>query len=1052
MRAARWWSTRTASITPIDGDIPADPMSVAAGGAVSGDGAAVAGSVDVNIISSTTHASLGNGIVVNGTLPGGATQTIAVTASDTTKVVGAAGSLAGSLSSTGIGAGVEVNVITKDTRATIGTGSTIDAGGSLIVTATSSENVLSVAGAIGLGDSVGVAAGADVLVITQTTDAHIGASSNVQTGGAIGIGASDTQDVTTIVGNAAGGGDVGVAGSVDVVVLNSDVKAYVEGGAGLDTSVEAGGSFTILAVDNVKVLMVAGGLAAAGSAGIGASNTTLVHNDNVFAYVGQDVDVASGGGSGLSVFAISSEDIQAYAMGGGFAGSVGVAGSASVNVLNETTRAYLDTGVIVSAIGASADPGVNVTASDTTTVLDAAGALSVGGSVGVGVSADVGVITKITEAYIASGSSLDADGNVIVRALSTDHLTSIAPGGSVGGSAGISGSLGVQVFDSTTRAFVGNAARVDADGSVLVDAESSTDLDILAGTVSVGGSVGVGASASVPVINKTTEAFIDHNATVNGRGNGAVVLAPNGQFTDGATPGGSNYVQAPGSSAGDHDLNGDGASDLPSLGQNRRVNFARSEFHGVAVTAVNHDGIGSIGVSAGGGGSVAVNIGGSVHVINTTTSARINSGAQINIDNIDASALQDVMVAAGNDYSHLGVAGALSISGSVSVSPGAAVTIANLATEAYIDDGVTVNAADDILVTANAKEKILLVGAGVAASGTVAVGGAVDVMVLTTQTSAHLGTDAATDGEGVKAIAGGNILVKANDDTSIDQIAGAAGIGIAAAGIGASVSVPIITKDTSAYIGTHAQVDAMANGDGLAGIYDGTRDGSTFNTEQDFHGVAVQASSTEDLFSLAVAVGAGFYAGVAGAVGVSVTDSNTEAFIGAGADVNQAAGANAAQSVNVSATNRFSGFTIGGGLGAGIAGVAGAVDVGMLRNDTSAHIDAGAHVSALHDVDVNALADKNVKTWALSFGGGLVGVAGSVSVWSIGTPVSGDATSGTYDQDGDQKDPLQSGGNPNAKDFAGDQSSGNDSNNGYTDVAKGFSTDHKSGGDRSQYT
>ena len=184
----------TGSITPIDGDIPADPMSVAAGGAVSGDGVAVAGSVDVNIISSTTHASLGNGIVVNGTLPGGATQTIAVTASDTTKVVGAAGSLAGSLSSTGIGAGVEVDVITKDTRATIGTGSTIDASGSLVVTATSSENVLSVAGAIGLGDSVGVAAGADVLVITQTTDAHIGASSNVQTGGAIGIGASDTQE------------------------------------------------------------------------------------------------------------------------------------------------------------------------------------------------------------------------------------------------------------------------------------------------------------------------------------------------------------------------------------------------------------------------------------------------------------------------------------------------------------------------------------------------------------------------------------------------------------------------------------------------------------------------------------------------------------------------------------------------------------------------------------------------------------------------------------------------------------------------------------------
>ena len=658
----------TASIAPIDGDIPADPMSVAAGGAVSGDGAAIAGSVDVNIIGSTTHATLGNGIRVNQTVVGGADQSITVRATDDTRLTNAGGSLAGSLSSTGIGAGVEVDVITKSTQATIGTGAVIDGGGSMTIAAVSTENVLSVAGAIGIGDSVGVAAGADVLVITQSTDAHIGKSSDVQMGGAIGIGASDTQNITTIVGNAAGGGDVGVAGSVDVVVLNSDVKAYVEGGAGLATSVEAGGNFTVLAVDSATILMVAGGLAAGGSAGIGASNTTLVHNDSVLAYAGQDVDLASGGAIGLTIAALSSENIQAFAMGGGLAGSVGVAGSASVNVLTETTRAYLDAGVTVNAISATVgvDPGVNILASDAMTVLDAAGALSVGGSVGVGVSADVGVINKTTEAFIAAGASVDADGNVQVRALSTDHLTSIAPGGSVGGSVGISGSLGVQVFNSNTRAFVGNAARVDADGSVLVDAESSTDLDILAGTVSVGGSVGVGASASVPIINKTTEAFVDHNAIVNGRGNGAVVLAPTGEFTDGSTPE-SNYVTAPGASEGD--LNGDGSSDLPSLGQNRRVNFARSEFHGVAVTAVNHDGVGSIGVSAGGGGSVAVNIGGSVHVINTTTSARVLQGAQINTDNTGASALQDVMVAAGDDYSHLGVAGALSIAGSVSVSP-----------------------------------------------------------------------------------------------------------------------------------------------------------------------------------------------------------------------------------------------------------------------------------------------------------------------------------------------------------------------------------------------
>lgn len=1000
---------------------------------MSGDGAAVAGSVDVNIIGSTTHATLGDRIRINQNNAPVAGQNVTVRASDDTRVTAAAGSLAGRLSSTGIGAGVEVDIITKNTQAAIGTGATIDGGGNLLVAALSTENVLTVAGAAGLGDSVGVAAGADVLVIKQTTDAHIGATADVHVGGSVGVGASDSQDITTIAGNAAGGGDVGVAGSVDVVVLNSNTTATIDGSPTLTSTIEADGSVTVAAIDRMSASMVAGGLAAGGTAGVGASNTTLVHNDVVDAHVGQNVHVTTHGPVGLSVIAASSESVHSFAVGGG------VAGSASVNVLNETTRAFLDSGVVVDAT--SATPGVDVTASDTTALLGVAGALSIGGTAGVGASADVGVLDKTTEGFIAPNASVDADGNVLVRALSNEAITSIAPGGSVGGSAGIAGSAGVEVMDVTTRAFVGNAARVDTDGSVLVDAEESNNMDVLAGTISVGGSVGVGASAGVPVIDKTTEAFIDKNATVNGRGNGAAVSAPTGEFSDAATPS-DNYVSAPAASAGD--LNGDGTSDIPSLTQDRRVNAVHADVHGVAVTAVNHDGVGSIGVSAGGGGSVAVNIGGSVHVINTTTSARVMEGAHINVDNTGASAQQDVVVAAGNDYSHLGVAGSLSVSGAVSVSPGAAVLVGDLTTEAFIDDGVTVNAADDILVTANAKEKILLVGAGVAAAGTVSVGGAVDVMVLDTHTTAHVGTDAATDGEGVHALAGGNVLVRANDDTSVDQIAGAAGIGIAAAGIGASVSVPIVTKETTAYLGTHAQVDAMANGDGLSGVMSGERDGSSFLTEKDFHGVAVQASSTEDMFSLAVAVGAGFYAGVAGAVGVSVTDSTTEAFIGAGADVNQAPGAAAAQSVNVSASNKFDGFTIGGGLGAGIAGVAGAVDVGMLRNNVSAHVDGGAHVSARHDIDVNALADKHVKTWAFSFGGGLVGVAGSVSVWSIGVPASGDGTAGGYTVDGENKDPLQSGSNPNARDFANSQSAGDDPNNGYTGVTNGFSSDRKS--------
>jgi hypothetical protein len=43
------------------------------------------------------------------------------------------------------------------------------------------------------------------------------------------------------------------------------------------------------------------------------------------------------------------------------------------------------------------------------------------------------------------------------------------------------------VYTITTRAYIGNAANVDANGSVKVAATESTDLDVIAGNLSVSG-------------------------------------------------------------------------------------------------------------------------------------------------------------------------------------------------------------------------------------------------------------------------------------------------------------------------------------------------------------------------------------------------------------------------------------------------------------------------------------------------------------------------------------------------------------------------------------
>ena len=207
-----------------------------------------------------------------------------------------------------------------------------------------------------------------------------------------------------------------------------------------------------------------------------------------------------------------------------------------------------------------------------------------------------------------------------------------------------------------------------------------------------------------------------------------------------------------------------------------------------------------------------MNVGGSVDVMSSQTLAHVDQGAQINPDNTGASATQSVLVAAANNYQQLGIAGALAISGSVGAAPGADVRVINNTTKATIADGTLVNAADDVQVLAHSAENILSVAAGIAVSGEVAVGGAVAVTVVNDTTWATIGANtASTPGAGATVNAGGNVAVIAQDDTTHDAFAGAAGIGVGAAGIGASVGVLVIAKDTQAYVGNNSVVNALAN-------------------------------------------------------------------------------------------------------------------------------------------------------------------------------------------------------------------------------------------------
>jgi hypothetical protein len=553
--------------------------------------------------------------------------------------------------------------------------------------------------------------------------------------------------------------------------------------------------------------------------------------------------------------------------------------------------------------GAHSGQTVNVLASDELSLFSLAGAASIGGSAGIGAGADVGVVTKRTEARIDDSAVVNAENDVEVRARSVEDVSSLSAALGGGGSAGIAGAAGVYVMNLTTIASIGSertetltpeGATVQAGDSVVVSAEDSTELDLIGGTITAGGSASLGAAAVVPVINKTTEAFIGANSSVTGLAQGDGVEAHTGTFAVAFTPDEFEIGEVPSPLffADDGitlDVTGDGIPDLndPLLFQRRSATPLTTQFKGVAVTAVNQDDIEAIGVSGGAAGALAVSIGGAVQVITAHTRAFIDEGAEVNPENAGVDSLQSVLVAAGNDLTHTGMALVPAGAGTVAVTPGADVSVVNNTTEAFIADNAEVRAANNISVVANAREDILSLSAGAAVSGLVSVGGAVSVITINNQTYAHIGDDAESPESGATALAGGSILVSARDITDVDLIAGSLGVGIGAVGVGASVGVTVVRKDTKAFIGDNAVIDAKGNGDALHEVYSGVVDPAGFSTRLAFNGLAVQAASFEDVVSVAAAGAGGFYAGVAGGVSSIVLDSQTSAFIGAESQINQ---------------------------------------------------------------------------------------------------------------------------------------------------------------------
>ena len=853
-------------------------------GSQSSQSISVAAAVGVNV---TLHSTLAH---TSGVINAGGSITISATSTSDFETLGTGAAVTDGNS---IAVGVAVSNIYNETTASLG--SVNSSGGSITIRATSSQNMSDeyrsklgaqgIAGAVsGTDGKIGVAGALALINSNAKTSAYIAPNAVITNAGAISISAQETSKLAARAWAAAatinGQSVAGVGATFVVIYSNNEIKAYVGSGASVT----------------------------AASLSLSAEKKRVNMTDFSYDFDFEDNDIPANIFEGLELvnFLICNNYYAEAIAGSASAGTVAVAGAFVVVIFNNVTEAYVDgtaTVTLSSNLSASANSDIN--------------AKAFGGSVAAAEKAGIGItVVNIINndrvcAYIGSSANVHA-ANISLTASAKQEMTMISVSGSGASNTGVAGIFGVLVSQNTCEAFIGDSAVVVATGSVTISADNDTWAFMIAGGGTGGGTAGVGGSLAAVVILNHTSAYI---------GNLAVVTAA-----------GSISISA--------------------------------DAYLFNVTAV---------ISGSGGGEAGVAASIAVKVIQSTTLAYIGYGGHISAAGISIKAKDNTVVA--------GVSGSGSGGGTAGVGASNDTNVVLKTVKAYIADGTVdsytqIETTGNLIIEAASSETIVSVTAGFAGGGSVGVGGAVGVTVSTNDIAAYIGSYTNVE-------ANGSVAVSATDDLVLVLLVGS-GAGGGSVGVGGAIGVSVIVNAVKAFIADYANVTALGNGTAVE-FYTG----AAGKAKDSARGVLIGAYETEDIIAIVVSGSGGGSAGVAASVCVTVVDNDTYAYIGDGALINENNTlANALQQVRVVAVDDTLLVTIaGGGSGGGAAGVGAVSDTTVLSKDTQAFIGAGlidgavTVVNAKYGVTIRSLAKQDHVSVAAGFaGGGSAGVAGALSV------------------------------------------------------------------------
>jgi hypothetical protein len=842
-------------------------------------------------------------------------------------------------SKVGIGVGVGLAILNNTTSATIANNATITNAAGLTVAATSRENAaepyrsklsaLGIAGAS--GKNVAVAGSMAVAISTGTTEAKIGTNVTVGNGGAMAVTVDNESHLSAkaLAGSVSTSG-VAVGGSIAVVVSDKSYEATV--GAGSDLT---GSALSVTAI-NRKI-----------DAGPDFSFGSL---DDLDAFADSLADLATGKLLGNSNYYVE-------AIGGAGGSGVAVQGSFGVMVFSDTLNASVGNNATVN-VGTGA---VTLSAGGDFVAKSLSGALSAStSSAAVGVSATVVVSDGVTTSSLGENARVTSAGSFSNTASAKQDIRSYAASASAASSAGVSGVAGVVTSENRVEALMERGARVTISGAGAVSLGATNDFKIfgLAAGVGVGSTAGIGAAATVVVVNNITRAAL---------------------------------------------------KDGTSTANRAEINAAGP----ISITATATEEGDLFSVAGAAGGTAGVGAGAGIYVLGTTTEALVGDYAKVG-NAFNSGSLE---IAASDTSTLFAASGAAGVGGTAGVGAGVAVGVLTKTTTAEIGASAQV-ASGNVVVDAQSWETLTNITAGVGVGGKAGLAGAVTVLSVTPTTTARIGALARVHADGnVAVLADGKTEIDMLDGAFA---AGTAGIG-ASVGVTVIDATTLATVDANAQVtalgngsvqsyttgytpvfsaygsdegfssaefesdATSELTDADAASARATGLELLAKKRTSTPTTATARGVIVNASDKASVRALSVAGSAGAV-GVSISAGVPVITTNTKAQIAAGAQINQLTGTPATtQGVTVAAASDIYTLGFSGAVAAGGVGVGAGVSVMVIDTTTEALVGAGT-MSAHGDVAVTARSTQDiVGVGVAGAAAGSVAVSGGISVFDVTT-------------------------------------------------------------------